>query len=339
MSVPNEIIAGLADIVVKHPTFGESNVARLTSAGGLGAVGRTGGGIAVFDTNTTTNTLLGTYDFGGGSDTIFTTDLTRLYAATFQHGIGVVDTITLKQLDSIPLPNNAFHHQITIDPGDRFLFVGGSSNTIYIVDIRPDSPAFHQTVSSIVLPRNRFTSSGIAVNADGTKLLVGSGTEENAGYLTVYELDWSKAPTAANPSSSQFATLFADKELGGVPQSVNATSHPDHATFTYRYPVSTYTPYGNSYSIPKNLSQFGAVTLTDSGVSFDKIHTTIPGGLSPFSQNFPYAGYYTDIFTPRNVVVTPDLSAAFVANWEFLLVFGYGGRPGGQGRCGVGSVR
>ena len=101
-----------------------------------------------------------------------------------------------------------------------------------------------------------------------------------------------------------------------------ATSHPDHATFTYRYPVSSYTPYGNSISIPKNVLQFGAVTLTDSGYSIAKVRTTIPGGLSPFHQSFPYSGYYTDIFTPRDVVVTPDLmprSSRIGSSWSSVM--------------------
>ena len=326
--VPAGVIAGLADILITHPVHGESNASRLTSPGGLGAVGRTGGGIAVFDTNTNTNSIVKEFNFGGGSDTLFTTDLTRLYAATFRHGIGVVDTITLKQMPPISLPGNAFHHQITTDPGDRFLFVGGPTNTLYIVDIRPESPTFHQTISSIVLPRERVTNSGIAVNADGTKLLVGSGTEYDDGYLTVFELDWDAAPTGANPSSARFATLLSDQQVAGIPLSVNATSDPDHATITYRYQVSSYTPWGGNSRIVPYMLEFGAVTLTDSGFSVDKVRTLTPGGLNSFHQSFPYSGYYTDIFTPRDVVVTPDLSAAFIANWELLLISGYGGQRG-----------
>ena len=328
VTVPDGIIAGLADVIITHPDHGESNVSRLTSAGGLGAVGKTGGGIAVFDTNTASNTVLKEYDFGGGSDTIFTTDLTRLYAATFRNGIGVVDTITLKQLPPIALPNNAFHHQITTDPGDRFLFVAGPSNTIYLVDIRPGSPTFHETIGSIVLPRTRPTSAGIAVSADGSKLLVGTGGRFEDGYLTVYELDWDHAPSLSDPSSEQFAVLLEDSEVPAAVQSVNATTDPDYATITYRYRVSSYTPWGGFGGVTPGLLEFGAITLSESGFSVDEVRTTIPGGLSPLAQGFPYAGYYTDILTPRDVVVAPDLSAAYVADWEFFLVFGYGGQRG-----------
>ena len=329
VAVPAGVIAGLADIVVKHPTFGESNVSRLTSPGGLGAVGRTGGGIAVFDTNTNSNTLLATYDFGGGSDTIFTTDLTRLYSATFRHGIGVVDAITLKQLPSIQLPNNAFHHQITIDPQDRFLFVGSPGNTIYIVDIRPDSPTFHQTLSSIVLPRERRVATGIAVSADSSKLLVSTGTEYEEGYLTVFELDWDKAPTAANPNATQFATLLQDDDVGGIPHAITASTNPEYAAFTYRYRVSSYHPWGGGGGFQPNLLRFQAVHLTDNGYSTERVSTAHIGGrLSPFTQSFPYSGYYTSILTPRDVVIAPDLSAAYIADWELQLIQGYGGQRG-----------
>ncbi len=329
VQVPAGIVAGLADIIVKHPSFGESNVSRLTSAGNLGAAANTFGGISVFDTNTTTNTVLAQYNFGGGSDTLFTTDLTRLYAATFRHGIGAVDAITLQQLPSIQLPGNAFHHQIAIDPQDRFLFVGSPGNTIYIVDIRPGSPTFHTTLSSIVLPRDRRVATGIAVTADASKLMVSTGTEYDEGYLTVFELDWDKAPTAANPSAAQFATLIQDDDVGGIPQSITASTDPDHAAFTYRYRIGSYSPYSNTIGIQPNSLRFMAVTFDDNDqYSIDRVSTFHEGGISPFTQSFPYEGYYTDLITPRDVVIAPDLSAAYIANWEFLLIYGFGGQRG-----------
>ncbi|MFM2003423.1 MAG: hypothetical protein RI963_2849 [Planctomycetota bacterium] len=330
-TIPKGMISGLGDIVVKHPKFGISNIARLSSQGRLGAIATTGGGVAVIDTRSTKNEIVKEFNTGGGSDTIFTTDATRLYVGTFRNGIGVIDTITLQQLPPIPLPNNAFHHQVTIDPGNRFLFVGGPENVIYVVDIRPESPSFHKTLTTINLPRTRPNpSTGIAVTADGSKLLVGTGYRENnsdEGFLTVYELDWSKAPTANNPSTVAFAKLMADHRLPGLPQSVNATNDPTKATVTYRYQPTVYTP--NYSGILRNKFTFGAIDLAGGKtIKVKNVRTDIPGGLDPISQGYSYSGYYLDTYTPRDVVVTPDLRAAFVADWNFFSVGLFGGQRG-----------
>ena len=65
------------------------------------------------------------------------------------------------------------------------------------------------------------------------------------------------------------------------------------------------------------------------------MRTKIQGGnLRAFATPY-YSGYYTNILTPRELAIAPDLSYMYVADWELFLVFGYGGQYGDK----VGLIR
>ena len=58
------------------------------------------------------------------------------------------------------------------------------------------------------------------------------------------------------------------------------------------------------------------------------------GKLLPFATP-NYGGYYTNMLTPGEVVFAPDLSYAYVADWELFLVQQFGGQYGDK----VGLIR
>src|SRR5207237_1147826 len=76
-------------------------------------------------------------------------------------------------------------------------------------------------------------------------------------------------------------------------------------------------------------------TLRSVRAQVSSVSTKIKGGnLLAFATPY-YNGYYTNILTPRDVALAPDLSYMYVGDWELFLVFGYGGQYGDK----VGLVR
>jgi hypothetical protein len=70
------------------------------------------------------------FHLGGGTDTIFTSDETRLYVAAGDH-VSVIDTIAVREVARIPIPGGQFIHQITADPEGHFIFVAGAAPTVW----------------------------------------------------------------------------------------------------------------------------------------------------------------------------------------------------------------
>ncbi|MBN2293355.1 MAG: hypothetical protein JXM70_13080 [Pirellulales bacterium] len=131
--------------------------------------------------------------------------------------------------------------------------------------------------------------------------------------------------------------MIYDTRLEGVPMSITASSDPCFATLTYRYRVSSFTPWGGSLSAsgPAPRVNFSTIELTSSGPHINHVKTAVEGGnLNPL-VNPGYTGYYTSILTPREVIVSPTLDYAFVADWELALLYGFAGERGDK----VGVVR
>ena len=336
--VPAGVILGLADIVVRHPRYGDSNAARLTSRGGLAAVGQTGLGVTLFSSETNRNEVRAQFEFGGGgSDTVFTPDLSRMYGAAYSR-IGVVDTIRARQVDVNPdtpemdyirIDGDPFIHQLAIDPQGQFLFAAGPAATVWVIDIRPESDTFHQVLRTIDLPRPRVSISGIAVNADGTRLLVGTGAQFGTGHLTVFALEPRRPPNSRNRNPEGWGRLLYEVFTDSPPHAIQTVEgHPNLAVMTYRYQVRSLSPWGTFGTISPNLQRFATITLGANSATLRQVMTRVEGGTLNPLVNYFYSGYYTNILTPRDVVVSPDLSAAFIADWELYLVFGYGGQRG-----------
>ena len=187
-------------------------------------------------------------------------------------------------------------------------------------------------------PANRAPLSGIAVTADGKRLLVGTGTDENDGHLTVFQLDPSNEPSKVNLAPGNWGKLEFDMPLGAIPEAIataQAADQSQYAALTYRYRVSALSPWQTSTDFPKKLQTFSTVTFTTSGPVIKDVKTQVPGGnLDPFINDY-YNGYYTNVLTPRDITLAPDLSYAYIGDWELFLVFGYGGQRGDK----VGLVR
>jgi hypothetical protein len=343
--VPNGFILGLTQVVVKHPQRGSSHAAYLQPTGGLGAVASTGGGATFFQTDASTNQVVRRFSLDGGFDTVFTPDLTRAYVTAYNK-VAVIDTLAIRQADAklstagidfIPIPGNPLVHQIAVDPLGHFVFVAGYAATVWVIDARPSSDTFNEVLRTIDLPRERPSIAGVSVTADGKHLLVGTGTDVNAGYLTVYKLDPDNEPVKDNLAPGDWGTLAHDVPLKGIPQAIAVSpdpTQPGFAAFTYRYRVTLTSPWGFSSS-QNNMLRIGTVQLGNAAPAIDHVTTKVEGGnLLNFATPF-YNGYYTNILTPRDVVLAPDLSHAYIGDWELHLVFGYGGQYGDK----VGVIR
>ena len=342
VDIPAGYITGLTSFRVKHAQYGSSDIAYLRPTGGLGAVASTGVGATLFQTDIDTNQLVRKFSLGGGFDTVFTPDLTRAYVTT-RNEVAVIDTMAIRQadadlstgaIDSIPIPG--FVHQIAVDPLGHFVFVAGNAPTVWVIDIRPSSSKFNQVLRTIDLPRSRPTIGGLAVTSDGKHLLVGTGTDYDKGFMSIFKLDASNEPWPGNLAPGQWGMPEHDVALPGIPQAISVSSdpqNPGHVAFTYRYRVTMTSPY--SSSIQSNLQRIGLMKLGGGTPTVSSVITKIQGGnLQSFATPF-YSGYYTNILTPRDVVLSSDLSYAFIADWELHLVFGYGGQYGDK----VGVIR
>ncbi|MCA9264247.1 MAG: hypothetical protein KDA60_10385, partial [Planctomycetales bacterium] len=337
--VPPGMILGLAEILIRHATYGESNAVRLTPTGGLGAVARTGGGATFFQVDVNQNQVAAQFDFGGGTDTVFTPDQTRAYVVAGDK-VAVVDAMALRQIDANPatseldyisIPGNPFIHQIATDPASHFLFVAGGAPTVWVVDIRPNSSSFHQVIRTLNLPDTRRTSSGVAVSPDGTRLLVGTGPGWDSGGIAIFALDPDNEPTSAQPIPEGWGELIEHVQLDGAPNKIVATSDPKRFGFTYRYRVTTMSSYpGSQTQSQKNLMRFGTLTLATGGAEVGRVNTRVEGGhRSPLVEP-NYFGPYLSVLTPYDVTFTENLEYAFIAEWQLHLIFGFGGERGGK---------
>ncbi len=342
-AVPPGFVSGLTQVRLKHPVTGKSNVAYLRPTGGLGAVASTGDGATLFQTEASANEIVRKFSLDGGFDTVFTPDLTRAYVTTKSH-VAVIDTMAIRQvdvdlstpeIDKIAIPG-AWVHQIAIDPLGHFVFVAGPSATVWVIDARAGSETFNQILRTIDLPRARISISGVAVTADGKHLLVGTGTDPTSGNMTIYKLDPDNEPHLGDLSPGQWGMLEYDLSLPGIPHSITPSpdpERPEYVSFTYRYRVTSFSPFGSS-SQP-NMERIATFKLGAGTPTINTVSTKVAGGnLMSFATEY-YSGNYTNILTPRDIALAPDLSYAYVGDWELHLVYGYGGMYGDK----VGLIR
>ncbi len=346
VEIPRGFIASLMHVRVQHPKYGLSNLAYLRPVGGLGAVASTGFAATFFQTNTFSNELVRKFVLDGGFDTVFTPDLTRAYVSTGDRVV-VIDALAMRRADldpttldiddSIKIDGNPFIHQMAMDPSGHFLFVAGEAQVVWVIDLRPRSDTYHKVLRTIVLPRERIANSGISVTADGKHLLVSTGTTNDEGHLTIFKLIPDKEPETGNLAPGGWGAQEHDVTLEGIPFSITASpdpTQPGFAAFTYRYGVTHYSPWSDS-SQP-NMVRIGTVKLDAvTPPTIGEVITKVEGGdLDLFAED-NYNGYYTNILTPRDVVLAPDLSYAYIADWELHLIFEVGGQYGDK----VGLVR
>jgi hypothetical protein len=268
---------------------------------------------------------------------------------------------TTAELDKIAFQGGRGVDVVAVDPMDHFLYAAGDSPDIYVIDIRPGSETFHQVVKTFALsdPTHPYSSlsrkrlAGLEVGPDGHRLYAALRSKEGGGYIVAVDL----APTQNlrtkqdwedwKPSFAWFATE------GLAPYRLFTTSDPNRVAFTYNYTASGMwqervripVPIGLGWSVniefwesgrvgaSYQLFRFGTLDMSRN-VPVKDVKTTIGRHplIHPLDMIHPgtnaYDGYFLSAQTPHDVVVLPDLSYAFVADWEWLGMTGYSGKRG-----------
>ena len=248
-ALPDGMILGLTDVYVVHAEGGESNPMRIIPPGGLGFACTFGGtDVAVFDAKTDMNTLIKEISLDGfAMDTMPTHDRSRVYVAmpSGRPGIALIDAVTLEEVDAdpatsgvdvIPMPGGVGASQLAVDPEDHFLYAAGDEQAIYVIDIRPGSPTFHQVVQTVQLPAQRSRRAELVVGADGKRLYTGTRNDDD-GFITVINIDPEDQPTDPNANSNRYREVIAHIDAGGPPHRLFATTDPHRIAFAYWHPI------------------------------------------------------------------------------------------------------
>ncbi|MCC3456381.1 DNA/RNA non-specific endonuclease [Microcoleus sp. PH2017_08_TRC_O_A] len=232
-----------------------------------------------------------------------TSDGSRAYVVMDRSGrVAVVDPMTRQQIDtqpntaginSINLPSGAEGRSIVIDPRDQYAYIADGkigSNSIYVLDINPFSPTYHQVTQTIPVGTAPSGLRQIAISSDGKKLLV---TAPNGSNSNIYAVNIDPKDRPSDPSQNPkkwnqlIGNITADEGLEGLA----ATVDPLKMTFT------------NS---GKDSKGFGVLDITNNNpVSFAATTRYASLGLGSTFD-------YFDVNEGVSVTVLPDASYAFV---------------------------
>jgi DNA/RNA endonuclease G (NUC1) len=232
-----------------------------------------------------------------------TSDGSRAYVVMDRSGrVAVVDPMTRQQIDTQPntaginpinLPSGAEGRSIVIDPRDQHAYIADGkigSNSIYVLDINPFSPTYHQVTQTIPVGTAPSGLRQIALSSDGKKLFVTAPNGSNSKIYTV-NIDPKDRPSdpSQNPKkwNQLIGNITADEGLEGLA----ATVDPLKMTFT------------NS---GKDSKGFGVLDITNNDpVSFAATTRYASLGLGSTFD-------YFDVNEGVSVTVLPDASYAFV---------------------------
>ncbi len=232
-----------------------------------------------------------------------TSDGSRAYVVMDRSGrVAVVDPMTRQQIDTQPntaginpinLPSGSEGRSIAIDPRDQYAYIADGkigSNSIYVLDINPFSPTYHQVTQTIPVGTAPTGLRQIALSSDGKKLFVTAPNGLNSKIYAV-NIDPKDRPISpgANPKkwNQLIGTIAADEGVEGIASTVN----PLAMTFT------------NSN---KDSNGFGVLNITNNDpASFTATTQYANLGLG---SDFDYF----DVNEGVAVTVLPDASYAFV---------------------------
>ncbi|WP_293128543.1 DNA/RNA non-specific endonuclease [Microcoleus sp. bin38.metabat.b11b12b14.051] len=232
-----------------------------------------------------------------------TSDGSRAYVVMDRSGrVAVVDPMTRQQIDTQPntaginpinLPSGAEGRSIVIDPRDEYAYIADGktgSNSIYVLDINPFSPTYHQVTQTIPVGTAPSGLRQIAISSDGKKLFVTAPNGANSKIYAV-NIDPKDRPISpgANPKkwNQLIGSITADEGLEGIASTVN----PLAMTFT------------NS---GKDSKEFGVLNITNNDpLSFAATTRYTNLGLGSDLD-------YFDVNEGVAVTVLPDASYAFV---------------------------
>lgn len=232
-----------------------------------------------------------------------TSDGSRAYVVMDRSGgVAVVDPMTRQQVDTQPntaginpinLPSGAEARSIVIDPRDQYAYIADGktgSNSIYVLDINPFSPTYHQVTQTIPVGTAPSGLRQIAISSDGKKLFV---TAPNGLNSQIYVVNIDPKDRPSDPSQNPkkwnqlIGNITADEGLEGIASTVN----PLAMTFT------------NS---GKDSKGFGVLDITNNDpVSFAATTRYASLGLGSTFD-------YFDVNEGVSVTVLPDASYAFV---------------------------
>ncbi len=257
-----------------------------------------------------------------------TSDGSRAYVVMDRSGrVAVVDPMTRQQIDTQPntaginpinLPSGAEGRSIVIDPRDEYAYIADGktgSNSIYVLDINPYSPTYHQVTQTIPVGTAPSGLRQIAISSDGKKLFVTAPNGINSKIYAV-NIDPKDRPISPGPNPKKWNQLIgsitADEGVEGIASTVN----PLAMTFT------------NS---GKDSKGFGVLNITNNDpVSFAATTRYASLGLGTEQD-------YFDVNEAVAVTVLPDASYAFVVGRNFDQKFSGQGNPSIDGDPRAGS--
>jgi hypothetical protein len=285
---------------------------------------------------------------GGVAPILATKDKSRVYVALETGGVAVIDAVARRIVDASPDdPIGKFIDRdplgnvlpafttLAVDPANALLYAAGRHSQIYIIDIQPNSPNFDQVVGSIELGQDSAPVGvkGLAVSTDGRRLygtaprttlttIAASNIRgwydegREPGTIIVVNVDPEDEPIDDYSNALRWreviSRISARKEgasSGGIyPLSILATLDPHKLAFT------------NFLDVNNGLAVLEV--MRDDPLQFE-------AKVSPISMNmdfpdpqrpikFPALGPLLDldITNARGLAITPNMSYAFVADWN-----------------------
>ncbi|MEZ6135594.1 MAG: dockerin type I domain-containing protein [Pirellulaceae bacterium] len=198
--------------------------------------------------------------------TMVTPDRTRVYVSLSNPtGLAVFDAVALSQLDAdgdpladsdldgetgldvITLPVGSRIDRFTIDPRGEYLYAGDQLlESIYVIDIRDNSPHYNQVVYTISVDDAPYGFRGMAVTADGKTLVAAAPghplnqTYQGPGHIYLVDLQIKEFPGLPDAQGKPTKILrpawqvVSIATVGPEPYAVVATSDPNIVLFTDR---------------------------------------------------------------------------------------------------------
>ena len=272
---------------------------------------------------------------------VATSDLSRAFVAVLPSespakpgAVWVIDGVRLAKADADPStpaldPIVLLYDQtptaMALDPKGRYLYVTATS-AVFVIDIDPGSPTLHKIVDTITVPTTTGRFLGAAVNADGTRLYLTApktelfGSRDTApkgwtsggretGNVIVLNVDDGDRPAPSATNTRKWRQVIGTLDGGLEPYGIEATAFADKMIFTSRLRGGPNSSFGGLQTI---------TVTNDDPLSYAASVKSIDLRLSN-NQNQKYQLY---IRNPVDVVVLPDLSYAFVTDWNVPLVVG-----------------
>ena len=262
-------------------------------------------------------------DAGTIWDTVVTDDFARVFVAT-DKGVAVIDGATVQLHDLNVETEDVIEfithesgdssvNKLALDPNGRYLYAS-TRGAVHVIDIAPGSETMHQIAETISVDAPTGYISSLAVNADGTRLLVAApntqmhrGGTDGKGYINggrlpgkLFIINLEEQIQAGQERSQEVLS-------GGLePFDIEPTVDPEKFLMTERL-GGRLAAITDAKTAPE-LNWIRLDTLNRAGI--------FAGTTQKWDVNINY---------PAHVAVSSDLQYAFVSDWNLprsLLVSG-----------------